>query len=120
MSINPHVIHKNKEIFGQDADKFNPDRWMVDQEKWRNMDKYMISVSPLPLAETYHTNLKQFGAGYNQCPGRHLAHLEVSKVSATLIRDFDVEQVNPKQSWTFETHFTAVPYNWPCRLKRRN
>ncbi|KIW04443.1 uncharacterized protein PV09_04709 [Verruconis gallopava] len=103
LSINPHVIHKNKEIFGADADKFNPDRWMVDTERWRAMDKYIIT----------------FGAGYNQCPGRHLAHLEVSKVAATLLRDFDVEQVTPGQSWTFETHFTAVPYNWPCRVRRR-
>jgi cytochrome P450 len=63
--------------------------------------------------------LLQFGAGYNQCPGRHLAHLEVSKVVATLLRDFEIEQINPGQSWTFETHFTAVPYDWPCRVKRR-
>lgn len=121
LSVNPHVIHKNKDIFGQDADKFNPDRWMVSTEKWREMDKAVIT----------------FGAGYNQCPGKHLAHLEVSKVAATLLRDYDIEQVNPKQNWSFETHFTAVccapleahiwssandhqvPYNWPCRLKRR-
>ncbi|KAF1812842.1 cytochrome P450 [Eremomyces bilateralis CBS 781.70] len=103
LSVNSHVIHKNKEIFGQDADKFNPDRWL-DQERWRAMDKYFMT----------------FGAGYNQCPGRHLAHLEVSKVTATLLRDFDIEQVNPGQSWTFKAKFTAVPYGWPCRVKRRS
>jgi hypothetical protein len=39
------VIHKNKEIFGHDADKFNPDRWMVNPEQWRAMDKYVMTVS---------------------------------------------------------------------------
>ncbi len=67
-----------------------------------------------PLADVY-----QFGAGYNQCTGKHLAHLEVSKVAATLTRDFDIYQQDPKQRWRFETHFTAVPYGWPCMVKRR-
>jgi cytochrome P450 len=63
--------------------------------------------------------LEQFGAGYNQCTGRHLAMLEVSKVAATLTRDFDIEQVEPGKAWSFESHFTAIPYGWPCCVKRR-
>ncbi|KAF2837252.1 cytochrome P450 [Patellaria atrata CBS 101060] len=103
LSVNPWVIHRNKELFGDDADVFNPDRWM-DAERAKEMNKYMIP----------------FGAGYNQCPGRHLAHMELSKLTATLVRDFDIVQVNPKQEWKFETHFTAVPYGWPCKVRRRN
>jgi len=53
------------------------------------------------------------------CPGRNLAHIEISKISATIIRDYDVERVNPKQDWSFESWFVAVPWNWPCYVKRR-
>lgn len=60
------------------------------------------------------------GAGYKQCPGRNLAHLEVSKISATLRRDYDIAQVDPKQDWTFKSWFIASPSNWPCHIKRRN
>jgi cytochrome P450 len=60
-----------------------------------------------------------FGAGYAQCPGRHLAQMELSKTTAMLIRDYDIKQVNKGQDWKFETHFTAVPYGWPCYVTRR-
>ena len=63
--------------------------------------------------------LFQFGAGYNSCPGRSLATLEVSKVAATLVRDFDICQVDPTKKWQYEAHFTAVPYGWPCYIKPR-
>lgn len=66
------------------------------------------------------TRFAQFGAGYNSCPGRNLANLEVSKVTATLVRDFDTRQVDPKQKWSFKSHFTAVPYGWPCYVERRD
>jgi hypothetical protein len=38
-----------------------------------------------------------FGAGYDQCPSRNLAHLEVSKTTAMLMRDCEIELVDPKK-----------------------
>ncbi|PWY74280.1 cytochrome P450 [Aspergillus heteromorphus CBS 117.55] len=102
LSINPWVFHRNPALFGVDCDDFNPERWL-DAERAKQMDPFLI----------------HWGAGYNQCPGRNLAHFEVSKVCATLLRDFDIEAVDPKQPWRFETHFTAVPYGWPCWMRRR-
>ncbi|KAJ9667672.1 hypothetical protein H2201_002207 [Coniosporium apollinis] len=94
LSVNPWVIHRDPSLFGSDANDFNPDRWM-DVERAKEMNKYMIP----------------FGAGYNQCPGRHLAHMEVSKVSATLIRDFDIERTNPKEPWSDEAADPAISGN---------
>ncbi|PYH94298.1 cytochrome P450 [Aspergillus ellipticus CBS 707.79] len=102
LSINPWVFHRNPALFGADCDEFNPERWL-DAERAKQMDPFLI----------------HWGGGYNQCPGRNLAHFEVAKVSATLLRDFDIEAVDPKQPWRFETHFTAVPYGWPCWVRRR-
>jgi cytochrome P450 len=62
----------------------------------------------------------QFGAGHNSCPGQNLARMEISKVTATMARDFDIRQVNPGRAWSFKAHFTAVPYGWPCYVQRSN
>ncbi|KAF2497888.1 benzoate 4-monooxygenase cytochrome P450 [Lophium mytilinum] len=101
LSIHQWVIHRSKEFFGEDASEFNPSRWL--EPRGQAMEQYYIP----------------FGAGYNSCPGRNLAMLEVSKAASTLVRDFDIRQVDPKQSWTYECHFTAVPYGWPCYVTRR-
>ncbi|KAH8648146.1 cytochrome P450 [Tricladium varicosporioides] len=102
LSVNPWVIHRRSDIFGDDADVFSPTRWMGS--RCREMEKYLIA----------------FGAGYNQCPGRHLAYMELSKTTAMLVRDYEIRQKNEGQSWKFESHFTAVPYGWPCYLTRRH
>ena len=134
LSVNPWVIHRSPALFGTDADVFNPNRWL--ESRGREMEKYMmqvrfnvipfstsLSTSPIfsrcPLSSLTYT-LKQFGAGYNSCPGRNLANLEISKVTATMIRDYDIRQVEPGKEWRYEAHFTAVPYEWPCYVKRRD
>ncbi|KAL4938329.1 hypothetical protein BDV06DRAFT_201108 [Aspergillus oleicola] len=101
LSVNPWVIHHCKDFFGPDASEFNPDRWIG--EKAKSIDRYFMP----------------FGAGYNSCPGRNLATIELSKVIATLVRDYDIRQEDPSKNWSYMAYFTAVPYNWPCYISRR-
>jgi len=54
------------------------------------------------------------------CPGRHLAHLEISKIAATLLRDFDNALVDPMQEWMWRSWFLPLPGGWPCYLTRRD
>jgi cytochrome P450 len=102
LSVNPWAMHHMTSVFGLDASRFNPRRWL-DIEKAREMDKVMIP----------------FGAGYNQCPGKNLAHLEVSKTTAILMRDYEFKLVDPKRPWKFENYFTVAPHSWPCVVTRR-
>lgn len=39
---------------------------------------------------------------------------------ATLIRDYDIEQVDPRNEWVFKSQFTAIPSGWPCKIQRRS
>lgn len=39
ISANAWVIHLNKDIFGEDADKFRPERWMEDPDRVATMSK---------------------------------------------------------------------------------
>lgn len=50
VAINAHVLHRNTDIFGADADKFRPERWLVkegdekDEARVKRMDRYMFQV----------------------------------------------------------------------------
>ncbi|RDW63194.1 cytochrome P450 [Aspergillus mulundensis] len=104
LSVNLWVIHRNPDIFGPDANDFNPERWLTeDKERAAKMEYYLV----------------HWGAGYNQCPGRNLAHFEISKLAATLLRDYEFEMVDPEKEWTFSNHFITTPWGWPCWVRRR-
>ncbi|KAL4940007.1 hypothetical protein BDV06DRAFT_213837 [Aspergillus oleicola] len=102
LSVNVWVIHRNADIFGPDANSFNPERWL-DKDRAREMDYYLI----------------HWGAGYNQCPGRNLAHFEINKLAATLLRDYEFERVDETKEWSFKNHFITTPNDWPCWGRRR-
>lgn len=102
LSVNPWAIHRMTSLFGEDASRFNPRRWLNPERA--------LKMSSVTIA---------FGAGYNQCPGRHLAHLEVSKTTALLMRDYDIDLVDPTKEWKYETYFTVAPHDWSCAVRRR-
>lgn len=92
MSINPWVFHREKDVWGQDADKFKPERWLVEDAA--RLDKYFIPVrttSPpaeVPLYRPLTDMISQFGVGYMSCPGQHIARMELSKICSTVSVQF--------------------------------
>jgi Cytochrome P450 len=102
LSVNSWAVHRIPSIFGDDAAHFNPRRWL-NPERARKMDPAMIP----------------FGAGYNQCPGRNFAHLEMSKTLSILMRDYEIELIDPSKEWKYESYFTVAPHDWPCKVRRR-
>ncbi|KAH8653524.1 cytochrome P450 [Xylariales sp. PMI_506] len=100
VSINPWVLHHSKEIWGDDADEWNPDRWLVDDAA--ELERFWIP----------------FGAGWNGCPGQHIARMVVSKTCATIIRDYNVKLVNESKEWHWMAYFTMVPCRWPVYITK--
>lgn len=46
VAVNAWVVHRDKELFGPDADIFNPERWLnCPEEKVREMDRSLYQVS---------------------------------------------------------------------------
>lgn len=56
VGMNPWVVHRNKEVFGDDADEWNPERWLnADDERRALMERSLLTVSkcaPFPFSIT--------------------------------------------------------------------
>ena len=48
LSVNPWLIHRNRECFGKDADNYNPERWLRDAAAVKQTEKFWIPVCPRP------------------------------------------------------------------------
>ncbi|KAJ4254004.1 hypothetical protein NW762_010407 [Fusarium torreyae] len=108
VGINNWVYHRNKAIFGQDAEDFKPERW--------------LESSPEQLSRM-NRNLISFGAGARTCIGRHIAALQMCKLVPRLVGDFDLtlcdEISGPSQRWTTRNYFFLKPNNFRVILKAR-
>lgn len=91
-------MQRDSRYFGDDAEVFNPERWFRPQAP--QYEKYLIT----------------FGTGYNGCPGKQFAFAELGKITATLLRDFDLEFDKPNTEWEHRSHFTIAQQNWPVRM----
>ncbi|KAK8053796.1 cytochrome P450 [Apiospora saccharicola] len=101
LNVSPSIIHTSKEIWGPDAREFNPERWSATDIASR--EKCFIP----------------WGVGYAACPGQHIARMQLSKITATIVRDYEVRQVVPGAEWKWLAWFTAVPHSWPVYITKR-
>jgi cytochrome P450 len=47
VGMSPHVINRHKPTFGEDADVWNPDRWMVSKELRKKREDAILTVGVL-------------------------------------------------------------------------
>jgi cytochrome P450 len=126
VSVNPWVMHHSTELWGDDAHAFNPDRWLGKDAALR--EKYWVSVSNLhppfkscicaPKTCFANEEVAQFGAGYGACPGQNVAKIELAKITATLVRDYDIKLVDEQKDWKWKAYFTVVPHSWPVFVEK--
>ncbi|KAK6841095.1 Pisatin demethylase-like protein [Apiospora arundinis] len=102
LSVHPWVIHLSLEIWGEDAREFNPDRWLGEDAA--RLEKHFIP----------------FSLGYGSCPGQNLGRIELSKICATLLRNYDFSQVDPNQQMKYEAYFGLTAHIPPCYVKKQN
>ncbi|KAL6154177.1 hypothetical protein ACJQWK_01907 [Exserohilum turcicum] len=106
VGVNPWVAHYNTDIFGPDAAKFVPERWLTDDaEKLSSMNR----------------NLLAFGAGPRTCLGKNISLLEMFKVVPQVIRHFDFEILADKQTgkgYAWKTYW-FTKQDFKCRVVER-
>lgn len=57
VGINPGCMHYNKEVFGDDAYEFRPERWLESEERTKIMERGLVT----------------FGAGTRTCTGKNVS-----------------------------------------------
>jgi benzoate 4-monooxygenase len=72
LSVPSYTIHHSKEIWGQDADEFRPERWDNVTEAQKN--------AFIP-----------FSYGPRACIGRNVAEMEMALIGATVFKNFEFE-----------------------------
>ncbi|KAA8646500.1 uncharacterized protein ATNIH1004_007933 [Aspergillus tanneri] len=48
----------------------------------------------------------------------YFAYAEIGKITATVLRDFDIELEKPETEWEHRSHFTIAQWNWPVKIRQ--
>ncbi|KAL2795454.1 cytochrome P450 [Aspergillus keveii] len=80
VGVNAAVVQYDKDVFGPDADTFNPDRWL-NGESAVAMQRIMMP----------------FGMGARTCIGMHIALCQIYKLIPHILRHFEIEFVEPRK-----------------------
>ncbi|KAK4500741.1 hypothetical protein PRZ48_008931 [Zasmidium cellare] len=78
VGVNPYVLHRDKDVYGEDAETFRPERWLKSDTDPETLARMESSWCP-------------FGAGSRTCIGRNVSLLEISKLVPELVRRFEFE-----------------------------
>ena len=84
-----YVLHRRKDIWGEDAEIFNPDRWVGRNVTWEYIP---------------------FNRGPRTCIGQQFALMRASYVLVRLLQRFDrIEDVNSEREIRFGVSLTSCP-----------
>lgn len=86
------TLHRDKSIWGQDADVFRPERW---SGKWRPS---AFEVVP-------------FGAGPRQCLAQQKATMETSYVIVRVLQEFETIESRDDRPWQGQVALAAKDAN---------
>ncbi|UPL02773.1 hypothetical protein LCI18_013707 [Fusarium solani-melongenae] len=105
VGVNAAVIHRDCDIFGQDADTFRPERWLhSSEERIKLMDRHNLA----------------FGAGARTCIGKNISIMEMSKFIPQVLREFDLEWASSEPGWRVKTYWFAKQTGLLARFRRRD
>lgn len=82
VNVDPWTTNFDKAVFGNDAETFNPDRYL--QGLHETDESYKSRMRGMKAADLI------WGKGSRACLGKHVAYLEMFKLLATLLGLFDV------------------------------
>lgn len=123
LGMNAWVMHLDKDVFGEDAEEYKPERWLVSKEDIGRMNRNTLTVSE-QVDERFATcnfkaNVMQWGLGSRTCIGKNIALMEISILIPELVRKFDFQLVDPDSE--LETHniFFVKQKNFWVKVKER-
>ncbi|KAH8591714.1 cytochrome P450 [Bisporella sp. PMI_857] len=107
VGISPRSMNRCTEIFGLDADRFNPSRWEFSDEKEEECIKEMSRM------------LTTFGMGSRVCVGQNIALVEVHKFIAQFMHKFNIRLADPEKWWITRSQWFSMQSNFNVKLELR-
>jgi len=101
VAVNGWVLHRDKAVFGDDAEVFRPERWFERDAKFMGSHMY------------------QFGGGSHLCIGRNLALFEMNKVLIQILREYDISLAHPGRPLQYHSTFFVVQEGLEVYLQKR-
>ncbi|KAL4962776.1 cytochrome P450 [Aspergillus stella-maris] len=116
ISLPHYPLYRRKDIFGEDADEFVPERWLEPEEEHQGQDQ-AAQRAWTQQCESY----LPFSIGKRACPGRPIALETVRYVAVRLVQEFSrISDESDNRPWqencgaTLQSKFGAV-----VAMKRR-
>lgn len=104
VGCNAWTVHRDKTLYGEDADIFRPERWLeAIPEHARKMEALLFT----------------FGGGKRACVGKNIAMLEITKFVPELFRRIELELIDPSRYKVAST-WLAVQGGLDVRMKMRS
>lgn len=110
LGFNAYVMHRNKAIWGPDAEEFRPERFLRSEGESEAAFNDRMRL--------YNDSDLSFGAGSRKCIGMNLAMMEVYKTVATLVALFDFELATQNE-WTVKAELFPRARGIMCRIRPR-
>lgn len=105
------VIHRQRDIFGEDVETFRPERWLMDESKDKESETARIKEMT--------GNMLHFGSGSRTCIGKNISLLEIYKLVPTMLRRFEVQLSDPSQEWTLHNAWFVRQLDFNTVFKKR-
>ncbi|KZT25634.1 cytochrome P450 monooxygenase, partial [Neolentinus lepideus HHB14362 ss-1] len=102
LSVPTYTIHRDKGVWGEDADVFRPERWF-------EIDQADINKAFNP-----------FSYGPRSCVGRNLASMELLIIISSILRRYHFVLENPEKKFDTREGFLRKPVEGNVGIKRRN
>ncbi|KAI9148745.1 Pisatin demethylase [Paramyrothecium foliicola] len=100
VGINTWVQHHNKAIYGEDADIFRPERWLIGDEDQLSL---------------MNRNWMPFGLGSRTCIGKNVSILEMTKLIPRIFHEYRFQLAGPAAAadglWTTRNSWFVKPQN---------
>ncbi|KAL1845569.1 hypothetical protein Plec18170_009704 [Paecilomyces lecythidis] len=111
VGMNPWVTSADRDVFGSDAEDFRPERWL--QQKGETKQDYDARRKRMNRCDL------TFGAGRRICIGKDLAQLNICKVVAAIMLEFEMQLADPKQEWKIQNSWFVRQEGVNVRLSPR-
>lgn len=121
VGVNAAVIHRDKTIFGDDADTFRPERWLDnDIDRIKTMDRHNMTVRCMFPSGGRDSHFAQFGAGTRTCIGKNISIMEMAKFVPQILRQFDLKWASSEPEWKIKTYWFAKQTGLLVRFRARD